>query len=193
MNDRAVDASAWVDEMLTWHALRHSGHNDALGAVAAATTSGEEIVVIGQRSAISGASGSGGGGGFGGRFYEARMPTDDSNGTSELLPENTDIVVTNDDAVCQDGAAVQAGQDISNLLQTSGQFEFSGLLVNNFDGTFGLSQNELSTYYSTTSSSFDSLTNFSSAFGVVHNHVYNTSINGVNENFLNRYPSAGDW
>ena len=189
-------APAFVDDLSMFHPLPHSGsHGDTSGSMttAATTSGGEEIVVIGARLAVSGASGSGGGGSYTGRLYEARMFTDDSGGSSEVLPENTDFLVTNDDATCEDGAAVNAGQDISGLLQTEGQYEFTGLLVQNSDGSFGLSQNEISTNYSATFSSFDSLLNYSSAFGVVHNHVYNTSIDHNNDNFLNRYPSAGDW
>ena len=145
---------------------------------------GGEIVVVGRVQSDP-VPPSGGGG-----RYVPRHPDDGGAGGDEGAT-NTDFSVTNDDAICQDGAAVNAAAAISSLVNTVGNFEFSGLLVQNSNGTFGLSQNELSTRYSTDSSSFDGLSSYSSSYGIVHNHAFDDS--NYNANFLNRYPSSGDW
>jgi hypothetical protein len=147
-----------------------------------------EIVVIGYRFSYE-AGGGGGGYGLGDLKNPAASPRNPQE--DYTISTNTDFIIPNDDAACQDGAAVNASEAIEGLLGAEGNFEFVGLLVENGDGTFGLSQNEVSTLYDTLNSAFDALSDYSSAYGVVHNHAFNDS--NYNENFLNRYPSSGDW
>lgn len=103
---------------------------------------------------------------------------------------NTDFSVDEDDAECENGAAINAGAEISGLVLSVGNFEFTGVLAANADGSFGLLNNELSTTYSSTSSTFDRA-DFSSALGMVHNHPFNDS--DYLSNFQQRYPSDDDW
>jgi hypothetical protein len=174
-------ASIYPDEPL------HSGDETA-GFVkrSALSQEGELIVVTLVLTAYTTVSGGSTGGLDGPRVI--KTPTDGSSSR-----DNVDYTIVDDNAVCQDGAAVNAAQAIDSLLQSTGNYEYSGLLVQNGDGSFGLSQNELSTRFSKTSSSFDTLPSYNSVFGIVHNHVYNTSLSGTNDNFIARYPSAADW
>lgn len=144
----------------------------------------EQILVIGTRLAYTTTS-------YGylsddGGFHVSRRPGDRSS-----IPMNTDYAVTNDDAPCADGVAVNAVDDIENLVANVGPYEFSGLIIKNGDGSFGLSQNEVSTLYDKGISAFDNIGNYSNAYGIVHNHPQNES--DYLDNFQQRYPSDGDW
>lgn len=157
--------------------------NNELDLIAGGFTNGydDEIVVTGYRRydatfwTPDPYSGGGGGGGNG----------------SAGAASNTDYVVSNDDAPCENEAAIAAGAQIQGIVNTVGSFEFTGLLGLNPNGTYGLLDNELSTTFSTTDSSFDPRDSYADVFGIIHNHPPNPS--NYSENFLNRYPSDADW
>jgi hypothetical protein len=148
----------------------------------------EEIVVIGYRFSYE-AGGGGGGYGLGDLKDPAASPSNPQE--DYTISTNDDFFVNDDDSSCEDGAAVNAASGIAGLIGSAGDYEYVGVLVNNGDGTFGLANNEVSTTFSADSTGFDRLSSYESAFGIIHNHTQDTS-NYFN-NFINRYPSAGDW
>lgn len=104
---------------------------------------------------------------------------------------NTDIEYTDDNAPCEDGAALKAGTKITELVNTYGKYEFVGVVVRNSDGSFGMANDELSTKWEVGHSTFDDLGDYTHAYGMVHNHPFNSS--DYYSNFIQRYPSSADW
>lgn len=65
--------------------------------------------------------------------------------------------------------------------------------MQNPDGSFGAHSDRAYTNYSTTSVSFGALSDYSSVFGIVHNHVWYSGTDNPSINHINRYPSTADW
>lgn len=157
-----------------WQQLLTSTSSDTFLFEAQETDAGDDggvIVVTGKRLPLPDWDGGGmGGGSTGGDGGGTGGGGGSGGGTS-----NTDFSVSNDDSSCENGAATKAADTIDSLSDSQGDYEYSGVLVRNSDGTYGLANNEVSTLYSTTYSTFDNLSDASSVYGVIHNHTFNSS------------------
>lgn len=96
-----------------------------------------------------------------------------------------------EDAPCENEAAMNVSEGIQGLVGTEGNFEFTGLLTSNSDGTYGLLNDQLTSLHNEDFSSFANLGDYSDIYGFIHNHPFNDS--NYNANFLNQYPSDRDW
>jgi hypothetical protein len=106
-----------------------------------------------------------------------------------------EFTFANDDAPCKQGAALKIGNHLHGLESTIGKYEFGALIVQNADGTYGALDNGINTSYSAHMARLTPPegTDYSQILGIVQNQPYDTSLSGFNSNYLNRYPSDGDW